>query len=104
MRVRRVDEPPIGIHLDVRRHHAEDTIAIFRIDEGNGRMTPVSTVRTGGRGPREMNFEPSGKYFYVCNQQSGDVAIFSVDADTGQITQGSKVDLPLAGVISFALI
>jgi 6-phosphogluconolactonase len=81
-----------------------DSIAIFSIDEGSGRLSPVSTVKTGGRGPREMNFEPSGKYFYVCNQQSGDVTTFVVDGNTGKITQGSKVDLSQAGVIHFALL
>jgi 6-phosphogluconolactonase len=86
------------------QNRGDDSIAIFSIDEASGRMTPVSTVKTGGRGPREMNFEPSGKYLYVCNQQSGDVTTFVVDGDTGRITQGPKVDLPLAGVVSFALI
>ena len=85
-------------------NRAEDSIAIFSIDEASGRMTVVSTVKTGGRGPREMNFEPSGKYFYVCNQQSGDVTGFIVDGDTGKLTQGPKVELPQAGVISFALV
>jgi 6-phosphogluconolactonase len=86
------------------QNRGDDSIAVFGIDEASGRMTPVSTVKTGGRGPREMNFEPSGKYLYVCNQQSGDVTTFVVDGDTGRITQGPKVDLPLAGVVSFALI
>jgi 6-phosphogluconolactonase len=85
-------------------NRADDSIAIFSIDEGSGRMTAVSTVKTGGRGPREMNFEPSGTYFYVCNQQSGDVTTFVVDGTTGNITQRSKVDLPQAGVVNFALI
>jgi len=86
------------------QNRGDDSIAIFGIDEASGRMTAVSTVKTGGRGPREMNFEPSGKYLYVCNQQSGDVTTFIADGDTGRITQGPKVDLPQAGVVSFALI
>ena len=85
-------------------NRGDDSIAIFSIDEGSGRLTPVSTVKTGGRGPREMNFEPSGKYFYVCNQQSGDVTTFEVDRTTGKIAHSSRVDLPQAGVVNFALI
>ena len=54
-------------------NRGDDSIAIFSIDEATGRMTPVDTVKTGGRGPREMNFEPSGKFFFVCNLQSNDV-------------------------------
>ena len=74
------------------------------VDEATGRMTFLGTVKTGGRGPREMNFEPSGKFLYVCNQQSGDVTTFIVDGDTGRITQGPRVDLAQAGVVSFVLI
>jgi 6-phosphogluconolactonase len=85
-------------------NRGDDSIAIFSIDEATGRLTAVSTVKTGGRGPREMGFEPSGKYFYVCNQQSADVTTFVVDGNTGKITQGPKVELPQAGVISFAVI
>jgi 6-phosphogluconolactonase (cycloisomerase 2 family) len=83
-------------------NRGDDSIAIFSIDETSGRLTTVSTVKTGGRGPREMGFEPSGKFLYVCNQQSGDVTAFVVDGTTGKITQGPKVDLLQAGVISFA--
>ena len=104
----RVSPSNIQMHPNGRfiyaANRAEDSIAVFGIDEANGRMTLVSSVKTGGRGPREMNFEPSGRFFYVCNQQSGDVTGFSVDGDTGTLTQGPKVDLPLAGVISFALV
>ena len=65
-------------------------------------MAPVSTVKTGGKGPREMNFEPSGKYFYICNLQSNDVTSFAVDGNTGKMTQGPKVDVLQAAVINFA--
>jgi 6-phosphogluconolactonase len=94
---------PNGLFI-YAQNRGDDSIAIFGIDEASGRMTAVSTVKTGGRGPREMNFEPSGKYLYVCNQQSGDVTTFIAEGDTGRITQGPKVDLPQAGVVSFALI
>ncbi len=85
-------------------NRGDDSVVIFSIDESSGRLTAVSTVKTGGRGPREMGFEPSGKYFYICNQQSGDVTTFVVDAASGKLTQGPKVDLPRAGVISFAVL
>lgn len=94
---------PTGRYL-YAANRGDDSIAIFSIDEASGRLAPVSTVKTGGRGPREMGFEPSGKYLYVCNQQSGDVTTFVVDPNTGKIAQGPKVDLPQAGVVSFALV
>jgi 6-phosphogluconolactonase (cycloisomerase 2 family) len=104
----RVAPSNIQIHPNGRfvyaQNRGDDSLAILGIDEATGRMTFLGTVKTGGRGPREMNFEPSGKFLYVCNQQSGDVTTFIVDGDTGRITQGPKVDLPQAGVVSLALI
>jgi 6-phosphogluconolactonase len=70
----RVAPSNIQIHPGGRFLYAanrgDDSVAIFSIDEGTGRMAPVETVKTGGRGPREMNFEPSGKFFFICNLQS----------------------------------
>jgi 6-phosphogluconolactonase len=67
-------------------------------------MVPVDTVKTGGRGPREMNFEPSGKFFFVCNLQSNDVVTFAVDSNTGKITQSAKIEVPQAACINFAML
>ena len=85
-------------------NRGDDSIAIFAIDDSNGRMTAVTTFKYGGRGPREMNFEPSGKYFYVCNTQSNDVTTLVADENTGVLTQGPKVELAQAGVIHFAVL
>jgi 6-phosphogluconolactonase len=86
------------------QNRGDDSLAMFGIDEGSGRLTFLGTVKSGGRGPREMGIEPSGKYLFECNQQSGDVTTFAIDANSGRLTQGPKVELPLAGVISFALL
>jgi len=51
-----------------------------------------------------MGIERSGTYLNGCNQQSGDVTTFVIDPNTGRLTEGSKVELPPAGVISFAAI
>jgi 6-phosphogluconolactonase len=85
-------------------NRGDDSIAIFSIEEATGRMVPVDTVKTGGRGPREMNFEPSGKFFFVCNLQSNDVVTFAVDSNTGKITQSAKIDVPQAACINFAML
>ena len=83
-------------------NRGEDTIAIFNIDEGTGRMTRVDIVKTGGQGPRELNIEPSGKFLFVCNLQSNDVVTFALDGNTGKMSQVAKIGVPQAGVIDFA--
>ena len=104
----RVSPGDIQLHPNGRfiysQNRGDEGIAMFSIDEASGRLTFLGTVKSGGREPREMGFEPSGKYLFECNQKSGDVTTFAVDGDTGKLTQGPKVDLPLAGVIRFALI
>ena len=85
-------------------NRGDDSIAIFSVDETTGRMAPVDTVRTGGRGPREMNFEHSGRFFFVCNLLSNQVATFAVDPNTGKMTPGPKTDVTQAAVVEFAML
>ena len=49
-----------------------------------------------------MNFEPSGRFFFVCNLQSNDVVSFAVDPNTGKMTQSAKADVPQAACVGFA--
>lgn len=82
----------------------DDSIAVFAVDEGTGRLTRVEVVKTGGQGPREMSIEPSGKFLFVCNLQSNDVVTFALDGDTGKMTQVAKISVPQATVIDFAVL
>jgi 6-phosphogluconolactonase len=102
----RVSPSNIRMHPNAKFVYAanrgDDSIAIFSIDEATGRMTHVDTVKTAGKGPREMNFEPSGRYLFICNLQSNQVATFAVDPNTGKMTPGPKTDAPQAACIDFA--
>ena len=62
-----------------------DTIAICSID-GRGRLTCVGEVPTMGDYPRHCSFDPSGEFFYVCNQRSDDITCFKVHRETGQLS------------------
>ena len=62
-----------------------DTIAICIID-GDGRLTLLGEVSTMGDYPRHCTFDPSGKFFYVCNQRSDSVTCFHVQDQTGLLT------------------
>ena len=65
-------------------------------------MTLVEVVKTGGRGPREINIEPSGKFLFVCNPESNEVVSFALDANTGKMTQTAQLNVLRAAVIDFA--
>jgi 6-phosphogluconolactonase len=65
-------------------------------------MTSVDIVRTGGGNPREFEFEPSGKFLFVGNQQTNQVVTFAVDPDTGKMTlTGAKIEVPKPACVKF---
>jgi 6-phosphogluconolactonase len=61
-----------------------DSVAIFSIDE-NGMLTYMGEEWTRGNYPRSFNFDPTGGFFYCCNQRSDNVAAFRVDRDSGRL-------------------
>jgi 6-phosphogluconolactonase len=62
-----------------------DTIAICSID-GGGRLTLTGEVSTLGDYPRHCTFDPSGEFFYVCNQRSDAITCFKVERQTGMLS------------------
>ena len=86
-------------------NRGHDSIAIFRIEEATGKMTPVDIVPGGGSNCREFNFEPSGKYMLVANMASNNVVTFAVDPDSGKMTPtGAKIEVPKPVCVKFATV
>lgn len=83
-----------------RRH---DSIVIFRIDEGSGRLTLVGHESTQGKTPRFFCFDPAGKFLLAANQDSSTVVTFRLDAETGKLTAtGVKAEVPTPVCLAFA--
>jgi 6-phosphogluconolactonase (cycloisomerase 2 family) len=59
-----------------------DSIGIFSIGP-NGTLTYVGEEWTRGNYPRSFNFDPTGQFFYCCNQRGDNIAVFRVDRKTG---------------------
>lgn len=59
-----------------------DSVGIFAVKE-DGRLNHVDDVWTRGNYPRSFNFDPSGKFFYCCNQRADHISVFKVDSPTG---------------------
>ena len=59
-----------------------DSIAIFSIAD-DGTLTYVGEEATRGSYPRSFNFDPTGRFLYVCNQRGDNVTTFRIDAKTG---------------------
>ena len=59
-----------------------DSIGIFSIGP-DGTLAFVGDEWTRGNYPRSFNFDPTGQFFYCCNQRGDNVAVFRVDRKTG---------------------
>ena len=64
-----------------------DRIFCFRVLEGGGRLEPAGEFSSGGREPRSFGLSPDGKYLAAANQNSGNVAVFSIGKETGALEE-----------------
>ena len=84
-------------------NRGNDNIAICSIDPVNFRLTVMGWVHTQGRTPRHFNFDPSGNFIHVGNQDSANVVTFKVDKTTGLLTPaGLYASQPAPACIQFA--
>ena len=77
---------PSGRWLYASNRGDFDSIAIFAIDPGSGRLTPVGHQREGIHWPRNFTIDPGGRWLLVANQRADEVRVFAVDAETGRLT------------------
>jgi 6-phosphogluconolactonase len=62
-----------------------DSVGIFSVGR-NGELTFVGEEWTRGNYPRSFSFDPTGQFFYVCNQRADNVTVFRVNRRTGKLT------------------
>ena len=75
-------------------NRGHDTIAVFTIDQGTGRLTWVQNQLTLAKVPRGFGIDPDGKFLLAGNQKSDMVIIFRIDQQTGRLTPtGQKLDI-----------
>lgn len=81
---------PDGKFLYASNRGETNTIAIFKIDPKTGQVYLIDHVPSGGNTPRNFNFDPSGNYLLVANQNSDNVVIFKRDKKTGLLINTGK--------------
>src|SRR5258706_2140426 len=62
-----------------------DSVGIFSVGK-HGELTFVGEEWTRGNYPRSFTFDPTGEFFYVCNQRADNVAVFRVNRNTGRLS------------------
>jgi 6-phosphogluconolactonase len=84
---------PDGRFLYASNRDSSNTIAVFRINQKNGQLTLAGHQSTLGNTPRNFNFDPSGNFLLVANQNSDSIVIFKVDHVTGMLQDtGNRID------------
>jgi 6-phosphogluconolactonase len=88
------------IYATVRGH---DSVSVFAADAQSGRLTFVQNVSAGGKVPRGLGIDPTGRWLITANQKSQNAAEFQIDAATGKLSPtgqelkiGSPVDVKFA--------
>src|SRR5579864_606677 len=83
-------------------NRGHDSIALFRLDDRKGTLTPVEQVSTLGKTPRNFAIDPTGAYLLAANQDSNDIVVFRIDQQTGRLSAtGSKLEVPSPVCILF---
>ncbi|HMU46987.1 MAG TPA: lactonase family protein [Chitinophagaceae bacterium] len=81
---------PDGKFVYASNRGESNTIGIFKVNKETGTLMPVSHISTLGKKPRNFNFDPTGSYLLVGNQDSDEIVIFKRDKETGLLTDSGK--------------
>lgn len=81
---------PDGKFLYASNRGDFNNIAIFKIDAKTGRVYVAGFQSTLGKAPRNFNFDPSGNYLLVGNQENDEIVIFRRNLKTGLLTDTGK--------------
>jgi len=77
-------------------------IAIFDFDTATGAVKRRSAIQCGGQVPRNFRLSPDGRFLLVANEGSNNVAVFTVDSKTGDLSPTKyKIDVPSPNCIKF---
>jgi 6-phosphogluconolactonase len=81
-----------ALYVSQRNHHS---LTVFGIGDG-GALALVQYLPCGGMEPRDFDFDPSGRWLIVGNQNSDNLATFEVNPHDGQSIGGARRSTPVA--------
>jgi 6-phosphogluconolactonase len=80
----------------------DDIVATFSISPTDGKLTLLDRVSCGGKVPRHLTLDASGRWLLVANQVSDNIAVLARDGRTGQLTAGKSFPLSKPQCLVFA--
>lgn len=83
-----------GKFLYASNRSTVNNIGIFSINPKNGKLRLAGHQPTLGKGPRNFNIDPTGKFLIVANQNSDQVVIFERNLHTGLLKDtGQRIEV-----------
>lgn len=70
-------------------NRGHNSIVTFKVGK-DGKLSVAGYTPCGGEWPRNFTLDPTGKYLLVGNQNSGNIALFTLDKKTGLPLEPSK--------------
>ena len=84
-------------------NRGHDSIVVYAIDQGTGRLTYIENQSTGGRTPRNFAIDPTGAFLLAANQDTNDIVTFRIDRESGKlVATGSRIVSPSPVCLKFA--
>ncbi len=68
----------------------DDVIVTFAVSPVDGRLTLLDRIPCGGKVPRHLALDPSGRWLLVANQTSDNIAVLARDVRSGRLTEAAK--------------
>ncbi|MBS1798629.1 MAG: lactonase family protein [Acidobacteria bacterium] len=72
-----------------------DFMVSFSISPADGKLTLMERTSCGGKTPRHIALDPTGKWLLVANQATDNLSVFARDSKTGKLANEGK-DFPLS--------
>jgi 6-phosphogluconolactonase len=83
-------------------NRGHDSIAAFKINPLNGKLTFIAHESTGGKTPRNFAIDPTGAFLLVANQHSDNIVTFRRDRKTGRLSAtGHVIEVPSPVCLKF---
>jgi 6-phosphogluconolactonase len=68
----------------------DDFMVSFSISPSDGKLTLMERTPCGGKTPRHIALDPSGRWLLVANQATDNLSVFARDAKTGKLANEGK--------------
>ena len=81
---------PDGKFLYASNRGDFNDIVVFGINSSNGTLSNIGSISSMGKAPRNFNFDPTGKFLVVGNQDSDEIVVFQRDKKSGLLTDSEQ--------------